>query len=982
MTQALSSEDIDAIARRIADLADGSGTQRCVSLAEGALGADLRVNYSLGMVLGVDEFQQEQHYFLQKEYLHNRALHGYGTVYGLQVALSRPAGAPNDVQISVAPGMAVDQWGRVVIVREAQCARLGAWLEKHPAPDVGPSGEQRVYITLRYDECLALPQPIAGQPCSGSEAQMAPSRIRDGFQIELSWSEPAMPAYRAGRRFARLMADVQVEPGLPPSASDEDLIVAVIRELNGDGESIFDQGGPGVAALPLSPPRDTLFLPAEGLREALDRIFAVWATEVRFALPPSLTDPAGASGGNPDSASVLLAAIGFLPEPPFIESDRLDEAADNTIRPVLLHTQLIQQLLLLGGRALPASFADLRAYGTRVLHAWVHYPAPLTIKPEALRVLRDGREVAVGAVRRLSASANLFEIVLEPDGRVGPGPLEPFPDRPGTIEPFPDRPGGLRPLPAERVIDDRIGDLRGADELLRERALPAPGARVELIFRLDRIGWPGDDAFAPERRIGAGNLGYDRRTDTITTRLIVEPSQEEFAQIQARGGGSLHLWLNTPDELAVPDARAFTLSSEGLGLQVTDVRRIDGARNHFVLTAARSRDEEAGRREGLLDPGAQVELQVNLAELALADGAPLLPRLDQGCFAYLGRDGDTVTLRAIAAVLPAVRELVTVRAEPPGEGRPALSLWFHPNTEGLVSLPTEREAALEIFSLERERELRFSLRPVDPVTRNGRTYATVWRAELQDEAPLADGERLVLTFLTARVLTAPAGETLAALIEQQHLAFVGFADDRVLVHTRVSLPAAGGDGISAEEVRRIVREALLRRPSMPFVTITPERLRETPNGLVRPFELWFHLDLDPSAFDALVLYRFQEAFVGAFALKVLAETGVPGNRGARLRIPDPANPPQLVDMQLVGEPELVAYNRFRVLINHEQLKEFGNPPLRFIFPVGDLELISGGARFRLGEYISQEEGIPIGFSGYNGRETIVAYVRLAEEEGR
>jgi hypothetical protein len=690
MTPTLSQQDINAIAQRIADLSDGSGTQRCVSLAEGALGADLRVNYELGMVLGVDEFRQEQHYFLQKEYLHNRALHGYGTVYGLRVTLARPPGDPNDVQISVEPGMAIDQWGRVVMVRETQCARLGAWLAKNPAPDVGPSGEQRVYAALRYDECPDVLQPIAGQPCSGSAAQMAPARIRDGFHLELRWDEPRMPAYLAVQRFARMLAAVRVEPGLPAGSSDEATIITVLRALNGEGESVFDQGGPGVAGLPLDPPRDTLRLPAEGLREALDRIFAVWATEVRPKLPPDLSDPAAASGGDPAGAGILLAAIDFLAEPPYIADELLEDSADNGLRPVLLHTGLIQQLLLLGGRA--------------------------------------------------------------------------------SAEP-----------------------------------------------------------------------------------------------------------------------------------------------------------------------------------------------------------------------LRAVRQLVTVRAVLDDNRRTSLTLWFHPNADGLVHLPTGQgeQPALTIFSVERGRELRFTLRPIDPEQRDGRDFAGLWRVELLDENDLADGERLVLTFLTARVLTAPSGLSLAELSEQQRLAFVGFSDnDRVRVFHQVRLPAVGGGEIDPEQIREIVREQLLRRPNLPFVTLTP--LPFDGQGL-RPVELWFHLDFDPFTRDVLLGYSEQgRLFIAQLSVLVFAEVGGPRQLAGNVPnppVPDPNSPPELIEIAQEGPVQLLAYNRSQLLLNQSQLRELGNPPLRFVFLVDDFILGRGEERFPLRDYFEQAGRVPISFSGYNGEKTIVAFLRLAEEVG-
>src|SRR6266851_10288646 len=44
-----------------------------------------RLKYFYGQMLGVHDFQTEQNYFRDKLKLHNRCLHGYGTVCGLLV---------------------------------------------------------------------------------------------------------------------------------------------------------------------------------------------------------------------------------------------------------------------------------------------------------------------------------------------------------------------------------------------------------------------------------------------------------------------------------------------------------------------------------------------------------------------------------------------------------------------------------------------------------------------------------------------------------------------------------------------------------------------------------------------------------------------------------------------------------------------------------------------------------------------------------
>src|SRR5262249_16520792 len=49
-----------------------------------------RLNYFFGQMLGVDDFRSEQSYFREKHKLHNRCLHGYGTVCGLLVTPAPP----------------------------------------------------------------------------------------------------------------------------------------------------------------------------------------------------------------------------------------------------------------------------------------------------------------------------------------------------------------------------------------------------------------------------------------------------------------------------------------------------------------------------------------------------------------------------------------------------------------------------------------------------------------------------------------------------------------------------------------------------------------------------------------------------------------------------------------------------------------------------------------------------------------------------
>lgn len=78
-----------------------------------------RVNYSMGMLLSASDFEAEQEYHRQMRYLHNRLLHGYGTVTGLDIAV-------DGTNIHVSPGLAIDALGREVIVTEQMSLCLDA----------------------------------------------------------------------------------------------------------------------------------------------------------------------------------------------------------------------------------------------------------------------------------------------------------------------------------------------------------------------------------------------------------------------------------------------------------------------------------------------------------------------------------------------------------------------------------------------------------------------------------------------------------------------------------------------------------------------------------------------------------------------------------------------------------------------------------------------------------------------------------------
>lgn len=94
----------------------------CCDCAECTSGA--RNRYFVGKRLTPASFSTEQDYHLRRRRLLNRALHGWGVVYGLPVS-------PQDVEcadtkggaLSIGPGLALDRAGRELVVTEARTLR-------------------------------------------------------------------------------------------------------------------------------------------------------------------------------------------------------------------------------------------------------------------------------------------------------------------------------------------------------------------------------------------------------------------------------------------------------------------------------------------------------------------------------------------------------------------------------------------------------------------------------------------------------------------------------------------------------------------------------------------------------------------------------------------------------------------------------------------------------------------------------------------
>jgi hypothetical protein len=145
-----------------------------------SLTAPVRNRYFYGKLLDVYHFELETNYFNAKRGLLNRLVSGFGVVCGLNVVCSEPTG-----EIVVTPGVAIDKWGREIIVSEPSAPQRVstdvAQGDEQPCPQ-GADHEHWVHLVLCYRECQSDPAPMLGGECEPDACTAG--AIREAYSLE------------------------------------------------------------------------------------------------------------------------------------------------------------------------------------------------------------------------------------------------------------------------------------------------------------------------------------------------------------------------------------------------------------------------------------------------------------------------------------------------------------------------------------------------------------------------------------------------------------------------------------------------------------------------------------------------------------------------------------------------------------------------------------------------------------------------------
>ena len=152
-----------------------------------------RVNYATGVLLDAEDFRDEQTYHRGRLAMALRHLVGFGTVAGLRVI--PPAADDAELELDVAPGLAIDRFGRLIELQAPQCIRLARWFAAettprlraaiHRAPRVSVPVGVVVDVFLSARACARGKTPaFATGPFDALDA-VVPSRLQETVHLEL-----------------------------------------------------------------------------------------------------------------------------------------------------------------------------------------------------------------------------------------------------------------------------------------------------------------------------------------------------------------------------------------------------------------------------------------------------------------------------------------------------------------------------------------------------------------------------------------------------------------------------------------------------------------------------------------------------------------------------------------------------------------------------------------------------------------------------
>jgi hypothetical protein len=167
----------------------------------------VRNRYFYGKLLDVHHLELETNYLNAKRWLLNRCVIGSGVVCGLNV---EPGQEPN--KVTIAPGVAIDRWGREIIVprRTAQIVIPADVLHEASYAHEGQRDDTGacIHVLICYHECDSDPVPVLAGDCDTMHA-CEPGSVREQYRVV--FRPGGLPPVRPDCRIPDALANGRVD---------------------------------------------------------------------------------------------------------------------------------------------------------------------------------------------------------------------------------------------------------------------------------------------------------------------------------------------------------------------------------------------------------------------------------------------------------------------------------------------------------------------------------------------------------------------------------------------------------------------------------------------------------------------------------------------------------------------------------------------------------------------------------------------------
>ena len=164
----------------------------------GALSSPQRNNYFYGKLMDVPHFDMEQSYLNRKRWLLNRLGLGSGVLCGLNVTIK-------DKKVCVSPGVAVDAYGREIVVPHEVC--LDPWTLTDECgclktPALSKTEAHDVYLCLAYKECQTDFMPVLVTDCN-TKQECVPGTTVENYCVLVKEAKQASSSREESLELAR-----------------------------------------------------------------------------------------------------------------------------------------------------------------------------------------------------------------------------------------------------------------------------------------------------------------------------------------------------------------------------------------------------------------------------------------------------------------------------------------------------------------------------------------------------------------------------------------------------------------------------------------------------------------------------------------------------------------------------------------------------------------------------------------------------------